>query len=90
MRKDVATWARQCLQYFRSKIQRHTLAPFQEISSPPTSRFTHVHVDLTGPLPPSNGYTYLMVAVSRFSRYFQAIPIKGINAEECASSFVSG
>ena len=90
IRKDVATWARQCLECCRSKVQRHTLALFQEISYPPTSCFTHVYVDLTGPLPPSNGYTCLMVAVCRFSRYFQAIPMKGITAEECASSFVSG
>ena len=86
--KDVATWARQCLQCSRSKV--HTLAPFQKISSLPTSRFTHVYVDLTGHLPPSNGYRFLKVAVFRFSCYFQAIPIKGITAEECASSFLSG
>ena len=93
---DVVVWngirkdylARQCLQCCRSKVQHHTLALFQEISSPPTSRFTHAYVDLTGLLPPSNGYTYLMVAVCRFSRYFQAIPMEEITAEEF--SFVSG
>ena len=55
IKKDVAIRARQCLQCCRSKVPRHTLAPFQKISSPPTSCFTHVDVDLTGPLPPSNG-----------------------------------
>ena len=45
---------------------------------------------LNGLLPRSNECTYLMVVVCGFSRYFYAITMKEIIAEECASSFVSG
>ena len=90
IKKDVASWARECLQCSHSKVQRHTVAPFKQVSPPPKSRFTHVYVDLTGPLPPSNGFSYLMVIVRRFSRCIQAVSMKGITAEECADSFVTG
>ena len=89
IKKDVASWARECLQCSRSKVQRHTVAPFKQVSPPPKSRITHVYVDLTSSLPPSNGFSYLMVIVCKFSRYIQAVPMKGITAEECADSFVT-
>ena len=89
IKKDVASWARECLQCSRSKVQRHTVAPFKQVSPPPKSRITHVYVDLTSSLPPSNGFSYLMVIVCKFSRYIQAVPMKGITTEECADSFVT-
>ena len=55
---------------------------------PPTERFTHVNVDLTGPLNESCGYCYLMVIIDRFSRFIHAIPLVGISSEECVSAFI--
>ncbi|GFW38503.1 hypothetical protein TNCV_4610101 [Trichonephila clavipes] len=31
-----------------------------------SQRFDHVHLDLIGPLPPSNGYTYCLTMIDRF------------------------
>ncbi len=42
----------------RSKVIVHTLTTVQPIKVP-NRRFSHIHVDLMGPLPMSSGYTHL-------------------------------
>ncbi|GFU82120.1 retrovirus-related Pol polyprotein from transposon 297 [Trichonephila clavipes] len=53
---DVDKWARHCLACQKSKIHRHTRSPLSSFQEP-SQRFDHVHLDLIGPPPPSNGYT---------------------------------
>ncbi|GFT07396.1 transposon Tf2-8 polyprotein [Trichonephila clavipes] len=62
---DVAKWARHCLACQKSKIHRHTTSPLSSFQEP-SQRFDHVHLDLIGPLPPSNGYTYCLTMIDRF------------------------
>ncbi|GFW30207.1 hypothetical protein TNCV_3067591 [Trichonephila clavipes] len=59
---DVAKWARHCLACHKSKIHRHTRSPLSSFQEP-SQRFDHVHLDLIGPLPPSNGYTYCLTMI---------------------------
>ena len=60
---DVRKWARSCLQCQRSKVHRHTTSPMSTFANP-DARFDHVHVDIVGPLPPSQGCRYLHVSIA--------------------------
>ena len=55
----------------------------------PSRRFDHINIDLVGPLPPSQGYTYLFTIVDRFTRWPEAIPLSHTSASTCAHALVS-
>jgi len=83
--RDVSTWSRQCLECQKSKITRHTqLAP--AAVPVPHRRFAHIHVDLVGPLPPSDNFTHLLTIVDRSTRWFEAVPLRSTTAADCAAA----
>uniref|UniRef100_A0A5S6QC75 RNA-directed DNA polymerase n=1 Tax=Trichuris muris TaxID=70415 RepID=A0A5S6QC75_TRIMR len=88
IQRDVAQWTRGCLQCQQTKIHRHTRSPFKEIPLP-SSRFEQVHLNVVGPLPPSEGFKYLLTAVDRFSRWPEAWPIRDTAAQTIAETFFS-
>nr|VZI14837.1 unnamed protein product [Spirometra erinaceieuropaei] len=88
MNKDVKSWARSCLSCQRNKVQRHNKSPPGTFPSP-DARFSHVHLDVVGHLPPSNGFTYLLICVDRYTRWAEAIPLPNVQAETIVKAFVS-
>ena len=89
VKSDIRRWTRSCLQCQRAKINRHTRAPLSPFK-PPDARFSIVHIDLVGPLPPSRGFTYLLTCVDRFTRWPETIPLTSITAEDVAQAFLTG
>lgn len=87
LQKQVGIWAKQCIPCQSSKVQTHIKAPLGKFSIT-QRRFDHIHVDLVGPLPPSNGFTHLLTVVDRFSRWPEAIPLNETTATSCAQALI--
>ena len=89
MNIDIANWCRSCNGCQQAKVARHKKSAFGKFNEP-EERFDHVHVDIVGPLPYSDGYKYLLTCVDRFERWPEAIPLVDIKAETVADAFFSG
>jgi transposase InsO family protein len=86
---DVAVLCRDCQFCARGKASPQHTAPIQAIPIP-ERRFTHVHVDLVGPLPGlANGFKYLFTIVDRSSSWLEAVPLKSMTAEDCVDALIS-
>jgi hypothetical protein len=86
---DVTAWARVCLHCQRAKVHRHVRVSPQNITVP-TRHFSHIHLDLVGPLPPSKGFTHLFTVMDRTSRWPEAIPIAATTTVDCANALFQG
>ena len=64
-----------CQACAQAKITRQPTAAIQPILVP-QQRFSHIHVDLVGPLPTSKeGYRFLFFIVDRMSRWLKAVTL---------------
>ena len=77
MNIDIAIWCRSCTGFQTAKVSRHNKPVFGKFDQP-TERFDHVHVDLVGPLPYSDGFKYLLTCVDRFTRWPETIPLADV------------
>ena len=72
-----------------SKVREHTRTPIDSFPSP-DERFEHVHIDITGPLSPCEGYTYLLTCVYRFSHWCKVLPRANIEPHTTVKMFMAG
>ncbi|GFS10956.1 Pol polyprotein [Elysia marginata] len=86
LKKQITQWTLECLACQSSKIKSHVRSV---VKIPvPEKRFSHIHIDLVGPLPPSEGFTYLLTIIDRSSRWPEAVPITNTSASECAKALI--
>jgi transposase InsO family protein len=87
---DISQWCKDCQFCQRAKPSPRPKSAVQPIAVP-IQRFSHVHVDLVGPLPSSaDGFAYLLTAIDRSTHWAEAIPLKATSATDCAEAFISG
>ena len=78
---------KQCLSCQSSKIQKHVHAPLDTFVVP-DKRFSHININIIGPLHPSAGFIYLLTIVDRTTRLQEAIPSSDITAITCVKALV--
>lgn len=89
MHRTVTRWTRKIPSCQVTKIHQHIGAPVEQIPMPDTA-FTHVHVDLVGPLPLPCSLTFLLTVFDRTTLWLEAYPLLCISAQECAKVFMLG
>ncbi len=83
--KDVTAWARECDACQRSKIHLDFQVRLESVPFP-QRRFTHIHVDLVGPLTPSNGFNHILTVIDKMSLWMEALPLANTAAAEVAAA----
>jgi transposase InsO family protein len=72
-----------------AKVHRHVQVPPQH-NPVPTRRFSHIHVDLVGPLPASKDFTYMFAIIDRNFRWPEAITNTTTSTVDCANALFQG
>ena len=87
--RDAKNWVRGCSACQTSKVQKHTeMGPGAFYQ--PQRRFGHIHVDVVGPLPPSEGRHFIFSVVDCSTRWPEAVPMSDATAGSCAAALLSG
>ncbi|UYV61625.1 K02A2.6-like [Cordylochernes scorpioides] len=86
MNKDIRKWAQACVNCQKCKVSIHTkseIGKYQEVDE----RFSVVHIDLIGTLPPSNGNIYCLTCIDRYTSWMEVVPLPDMKSETVARAF---
>ena len=87
--KDIAQWTKTCVACQKATVHKHTTTSLVHLPAP-TKRFSHIHVDLVGPLnPPCEGKNMLLTVIDRWTGWPEAFAMTmhgdAANAKACAT-----
>ena len=78
-----------CLPCQWGKITKHVHIKPLHIPVP-SRHFSHVYVDLVGPLPVSQGCTHLFTIIDCTTQWAEAVPLASTSAADCACALFRG
>ena len=87
--RTIKEWCHNCLTCQQMKITRHIHPPTRQLNEA-VARFTHVHMDIVGPLPAINNspFRYLVTFIDRSTNWIEAHPVHSTStAEEVCHAF---
>ena len=87
LKGDIKVFVKTCVPCNRVK-QNKKLVNTGDFKVPDT-RFSHVMVDIVGPLPPSYGHRFLLTSICRTTRFLQAVPLTEATSSAAASAFLN-
>ena len=89
MNKMISAFVKRCHPCLSTKTNKQKQPHIGDFPVP-QRRFSHIQVDVCGPLPPSRGYKYLLMVVCRSTRFVDAIPMTEATTEACANALLHG
>jgi hypothetical protein len=85
----MTAWAIECLNCQKGKVHCNVWLQPHHVAVP-AQWFSHIHVDLVGPLPASKGATYMFMVIDQNTRWFEVLPLNYISAKACAVVLIQG
>lgn len=82
---NVGFWASTCMDCQKTKVARHVRPPVRHIDVP-SRRFSHIHIDLVGPLPAVPGYTHVFTVMYCSTRWPAVYSNRDSSAEPCIAA----
>ena len=87
MQADISRWCKECIPCQVSKVTKHMAPELREIPLP-SRRFTEVNINIVGPLPPLQGFRYLLTIIDRNTRWLEITELDNISASAILSGFI--
>ncbi len=84
---DITTWSQACLHCQQAKIHRHIRLQPQPVPIP-QGRFSHLHINLVGPLQYSGGFNFIFTLIDHTSKWMEAVPLYDTSAAAWAKALI--